>query len=577
MTLKIKKPPKIVVKPPTKPYVKRYTDTGTGTKPVIPPKDTPFANKFDPKGTQVLTPPKIVLPNSPTTKAEQGFTIPAAQARKFERVVLPRGIVPNISGSSNYAGGFAYPPQVTEQSDMGGYGEVSLGEYKDIPTTTAIPQPFQLPGQVPSRAEVYYPGDPGVTNAAANLQEALALAKARREERRLARERLPITRAEQYAEDSNELKNILGAIAGFFTDGVYPLAETPITVHTAEGSPLVPPMTVPAEIPSTKPSIGKPYIPTAEEQAVIDALATSGYTADQLQKMGLSYADIRIGTFDGVDGVLISKETGLPLTQYQERTNPAFMIDRPLPAPTVETEAPAPTGEEGGGYYDGGGGGGGGEEGGGGGTPGEDNWRSGYDLPNAPNWWEGLVPAGEMTPEKEYATLMNALIPFMSPEDQRTTASTLAIMFPNIFGAYSATTEQFGGIPMPSEFLNTDYMRSFFSRKNAKNMIGALQLVANTVGGAKELGPGYHYLLQIASALRDFGGRRGELPTRAQLQQLRGALDPLVAMTGNQTLSAYGPLVNQITQPFFSAGEILPVTRLQDGSYQFGKANTELF
>ena len=55
-------------------------------------------------------------------------------------------------------------------------------------------------------------------------------------------------------------------------------------------------------------------------------------------------------------------------------------------------------------------------------TPKPITWRSAYSAPGAPSWWRGLIP-NRFTPETEFIATYNALIPFLSPEDQRTVAT----------------------------------------------------------------------------------------------------------------------------------------------------------
>ena len=228
--------------------------------------------------------------------------------------------------------------------------------------------------------------------------------------------------------------------------------------------------------------------------------------------------------------------------------------------------------------------------------PGEPSWAETYHIPGAPDWWRGVTPSFS-SPELEYAGLLNSMIPFLSSEDQRSMATYLYTLYPDAFGTYNATlgnfqgapTQQFdlegrrintqtNGIPYLGQAFSDSYTRNTYSQERANAMLAALDTVASKMpktGG--KMGPGYAFLKQVSSAVRDLGAVGNAMPTHQQLTQLVAALDPLIAMTQSDTLSAYGPLVRNMTTPFMSAGRVMPVSKMQDGSYIFGEANKSLF
>jgi len=228
--------------------------------------------------------------------------------------------------------------------------------------------------------------------------------------------------------------------------------------------------------------------------------------------------------------------------------------------------------------------------------PGKPSWAETYHIPGAPDWWRGVTPSFS-SPELEYAGLLNSMIPFLSSEDQRSMATYLYTLYPDAFGTYNATlgnfqgapTQQFdlegrrintqtNGIPFLGQAFSDSYTRNTYSQERANAMLAALDTIGSKMpktGGT--MGPGYQYLKQVASAVRDFGAVGNAMPTRQQLTQLVSALDPLIAMTQSDSLSAYGPLVRNMTTPFMSAGRVMPVSKLEDGSYIFGEANKSLF
>jgi len=228
--------------------------------------------------------------------------------------------------------------------------------------------------------------------------------------------------------------------------------------------------------------------------------------------------------------------------------------------------------------------------------PGEAKWTDTYHIPGAPDWWRGVTPSYS-SPELEHAALLNSMIPFLSAEDQRSMATYLYTLYPKVFTSYNAIAGNFqgppvaefdadgrrintqvNGIPYLGQAFSDSYTKNTYSQERANAMIAALDKVGSKMpktGG--KMGPGYSYLKQVTAAVRDFGAVGNTMPTHKQLTQLVSALDPLIAMTQSDTLSAYGPLVRNITTPFMSAGRVMPVSKLEDGSYIFGEANKSLF
>lgn len=280
-------------------------------------------------------------------------------------------------------------------------------------------------------------------------------------------------------------------------------------------------------------------------------------------------------------------------------------------------------------------------------------WEEKYNAEGAPPWWRGLVPS-RFSPEAEYATLINALIPSLSTEDQRTAAQELSRLFPEAFGGYSPEVQEF----QPPGQITTGMRDRFTSAMRAYDTLNRLTQAAKAAGrtpgeekawrermdkmaedyrqqvsaveperdrlrrrarkasmeiddpneraawlqaqeqnieqyiaskysilkasyekGLAEAqqapgawGPGYQFLRQVLDVLQDFGGA-GARQSRRQYQQMLGALDPLLAEARGEALSAYGPIAQALAQPFFSAGEMVPVRRLPNGRWMFGRPN----
>lgn len=193
-------------------------------------------------------------------------------------------------------------------------------------------------------------------------------------------------------------------------------------------------------------------------------------------------------------------------------------------------------------------------------------WSEKYGANGAPDWWRGLVPS-RYDPQTEYATMLNSMLPYMSPEDQRYTASVLYRLYPKEFSLYNPEKTKMPAIPGE---LTSDERREMTSRNRAKELLGVLEKVKQVSGKDAKFGPGYNYLRQLGSVMKDFGGKKEDGQTRQQRAQMMGALDPLAAETQGSQLSAYSALTRMITQPYYTAGEIAPTTQLQNGKTVFG-------
>lgn len=227
----------------------------------------------------------------------------------------------------------------------------------------------------------------------------------------------------------------------------------------------------------------------------------------------------------------------------------------------------------GGGNDYGGGGYGYGYGGGGGGEPAKITWSSFDSGVKGPSWWKALKPSS-LNPGTEYLAAVNMMIPFLSPEDQRTVAATL----------YQQDAENFGhlnpdkiGAETPA--ITPELQKLFTSSDRAVNALSALQKLSSALGKSdKDMGSGYRYLQSILSSLKQFGAGAGENQiTKANQVKLLGALDPMLAQGQSQSdLGAYGPMAKMLAQPFFSRGQLMPITKTQDGRYLFGEQNREL-
>lgn len=198
--------------------------------------------------------------------------------------------------------------------------------------------------------------------------------------------------------------------------------------------------------------------------------------------------------------------------------------------------------------------------------PAVEPWKT-YTLGEwqAPEWWIGK----SATTGSDWDTLgsvYNAMIPFLSPEDQRTAALALARDFPDVFGDYGNPDIVYN---VPSEI--TAAMREqYTSRARAEQALAAVENMQSITGG--EPGKGVTYLRQLLDVLRDYGGMPGEGQTRAQYLAQRAGITPLLDVAPK----GYQSLLNMLATPSFSAGKLVPGS-VVNGKYVFGQPNPEWY
>lgn len=203
------------------------------------------------------------------------------------------------------------------------------------------------------------------------------------------------------------------------------------------------------------------------------------------------------------------------------------------------------------------------------------NWREAYTVEGAPEWWRGLLP-NQFNAQSTYAALYNAMIPFLSPEDQRTVAQHLGGLYSKrpMWQTYNPETTDFAKPPVE---LTPEMMEQFTSSDRAKKALQTLDKVASISGKKKGFGAGYTFLRQLLKTMQDFGGGAvgaGNRQSRVQYQQMQSALDPLLASMKN---TEFAGLAQQLTAPFFTAGRVVPISKDVTGRYVFGSPNKQLF
>lgn len=205
------------------------------------------------------------------------------------------------------------------------------------------------------------------------------------------------------------------------------------------------------------------------------------------------------------------------------------------------------------------GGGRGGRDGGGGGGGGETpavtptaTPRS-YSVEGAPNWWSGWVP-GEAGQEK--FGLTNALIPVMSPEDQRTNAAWLSQQNPTAFGSYANVA-----YPPPPSQITPEMREQYTTRDRIRLFSNTLDKYVSASGKQEaELGDSFRFFRQIANVLEAFSGGPvgvGAPQTEAQRSGMQAALSPYASQVqAGGSMEQYANQYRGLTNPFFTAGQI---------------------
>jgi hypothetical protein len=196
-------------------------------------------------------------------------------------------------------------------------------------------------------------------------------------------------------------------------------------------------------------------------------------------------------------------------------------------------------------------------------------------VQGAPAWWKALKPSA-VDPETSYLATLNMMIPFLSPEDQRSVASTLYQANSKAFGHLSP--EALGTAPTPPGELGQSTIDQFTSAAHYQSAMDALgSLMSATGKNEQDMGAGYRYLKSLLATGKQYGGAAGQSQTRGQYLQWLSALDPLLSQANSQELGAYAPLAKMVSSPFFSNGQLMPVTKTQNGQYIFGNPNATLF
>jgi hypothetical protein len=196
----------------------------------------------------------------------------------------------------------------------------------------------------------------------------------------------------------------------------------------------------------------------------------------------------------------------------------------------------------------------------------------------APEWWHPFIPenAEDMRrPDVAFLTMLNASIPYLSPEDQRNAAAQLYALHGNAFASYKpeeqgettqVITEQTARLSMdyrknPEKYtvIDRDYFQSKARAEGFINLLSQMREQAVPSGQRDQIGGTgipYTWLQSVVGTLSQHGGEAGDRMTRADYLSMIGALDPLLAQGKSPEVGAALSIGRMFAQPFFSAGSV---------------------
>lgn len=166
----------------------------------------------------------------------------------------------------------------------------------------------------------------------------------------------------------------------------------------------------------------------------------------------------------------------------------------------------------------------------------------------APPWWVNQAYANP-TEEQAFANAANAILPTLSPEDQRTMANYLAVNFKDVFGGYA--NAQFA--PIPTKLTNERFQ--YLNPDRANEALGILNRMKAATGG-KGMGKGFDFLVNAVNLLNRYSVPGGGPMTREKFAQFQNAIKSMTASMGGD-ISAYKNLAQMFNMPTFSAGPLV--------------------
>lgn len=185
-----------------------------------------------------------------------------------------------------------------------------------------------------------------------------------------------------------------------------------------------------------------------------------------------------------------------------------------------------------------------------------------------PSWWTG---ASAKDPLESFK---NALLPFMSPEDQRVSATQLASKNKE-YASYADAPFA----PAPTKV--TAAMRNqYFSAERAANALTSLNNMKAARPAAYKSSAesaGYTYLADVLKTLQRLGSTQGEGMSRADYMEFQRAVDSMSrGIENNKDAQPYAELANYMINPGFSGGSLVNYRKVGNRTI-YGSANNKLF
>lgn len=173
---------------------------------------------------------------------------------------------------------------------------------------------------------------------------------------------------------------------------------------------------------------------------------------------------------------------------------------------------------------------------------------------SAPSWWNPTIYTNPNA-EQQFANAANALLPSLSPEDQRNIANYLSSNFKDVYGGYANAALT----PIPTNVAGL--REQYLSPNRVQTTLSMLDRVQKAAGGTP--GAGYDFLRNALNLMNKFT-TAGSPMTREQYEQFTNAVKDMTASVGND-LKAYSNLAQLFNLPSFTAGSLVsnvPLTRL---------------
>lgn len=230
-------------------------------------------------------------------------------------------------------------------------------------------------------------------------------------------------------------------------------------------------------------------------------------------------------------------------------------------------------------------------------------WKEGkFTLADAraPSWWKPFIPAKEADmrrPDVAFLAMLNASIPYLSPEDQFNAAAQLYAIDANHFASYKGEvlaphkkqvitqatallSDAYKRDPSKFTVMTPEMRRYYQSQERGEGFLAQLnelreqtQIARKNIAGT---GIPYSWLQQVAGTQIAAGGRAGTGQTRAGYMQMIGALDPLLAQGQSAEVGGALGIGQMFARPFFGPQPLWPQTQT-GGVTRFGYANPLLY